>query len=180
MATTVPPPAEAALISGSGGSGPSTGSGSGGSPSSGTGTPGAGGSTPAAGGSTGAAGGVVGGTNTCVMSPLAVANPIISNFDEAADMGLDVMAVSPGGKWTLDKDASAGTAVLAVEDSGAADQKKAAHFHGAGLTTWGADMAATLSGRPRRRRKYLRGYLVQGEGRRQQQGDIGHRQAPER
>jgi hypothetical protein len=124
--------------------------GSGGSPSNGTGTPGTGGSPMASntgsGGSNGAAGGAVVGMNTCVMAALAVANPIISNFDDAADMGLDVMAVSPGGKWTLDKDGSSGTAALAVEDSGSAEQKKAAHFHGAGLTTWGADMAATLSG----------------------------------
>jgi hypothetical protein len=135
-------------ITGSGGSSSSgqVTSGAGGSASSGTGTPGTGGSAPAAGGSTGAGGSSVGGTNTCVATPLAVANAVISNFDDAADMGLDVMAVSPGGKWTVDKDGSSGTATLAVEDTGATDQKKAAHFHGSGLTTWGADIAATFSG----------------------------------
>jgi hypothetical protein len=106
---------------------------------------GQGGSFQGAGGA-GGNGGSSNVTNACAASVLAVSNPIISNFDDPADMGLAVTAVEPGGKWSLDRDGSTGTASLAVEDSGSTDQKKAAHFQGAGLTVWGADMAATLSG----------------------------------
>ena len=124
---------------GSGGSGGSAGAAVGGS--SGTGT---GGSSGASGGAGGSAGGGTG-IMACGSTTVPVANPVISTFDGTMDMGLSVTAVSPGGRWSVDKAVATDTITLEVADSGDTIQLKAAHFHGT-ATGWGADMAATFSG----------------------------------
>jgi hypothetical protein len=57
------------------------------------------------------------------------------------------MAVSPAGKWALDSDGT-GTTLLKVEDTSDPVQRMAAHFSGAGHTSWGAAMQTFLSGTP--------------------------------
>ena len=109
--------------------------------SSGTGT---GGSSGASGGAGGSAGGGTG-IMACGSTTVPVANPVISTFDGTMDMGLSVTAVSPGGRWSVDKAVATDTITLEVADSGDTIQLKAAHFHGT-ATGWGADMAATFSG----------------------------------
>jgi hypothetical protein len=77
---------------------------------------------------------------------------MISNFDSAADMGLDSSAVTPGGKWLGEAGMTMGgtsTITLAVEATGDATQGKAAHMTGkTGMSDSAdyADMSTTFSG----------------------------------
>jgi hypothetical protein len=66
---------------------------------------------------------------------------MISNFEGS----LNTTAVSPGGTWLVEKDPSpAGTASLSLADYDANGTLEA-HFRGANLTQWGADMSVGLS-----------------------------------
>jgi len=129
--------------------GTSTGAGSTASTTSGVGGgAGAGTSTGSGGGGTGGSGGAggsgVGSGMSCGRPTVPVANSMISTFDGLADP-LASVAVSPASRWTVDTDGT-GTTSLKVEDTLDPVQRMAAHFTGAGHTSWGAAMQTNLSG----------------------------------
>jgi hypothetical protein len=123
------------------GSTASTTSGVGGGAGAGTSTGSGGGGT---GGSGGAGGSGVGSGMSCGRPTVPVASSMISTFDGPAEP-LASVAVSPAGKWAVDTDGT-GTASLKVEDTSDPVQRMAAHFTGAGHTSWGAAMQTNLSG----------------------------------
>jgi hypothetical protein len=72
-------------------------------------------------------------------NPVVPTSDLISDFE--GDAALGIKAFVPGGIWGIDRDGT-GNAEMMVEPCGTTGN--GLHFKGAGLTRWGADVAAAI------------------------------------